>query len=257
MMRGAGAMSESPPPIPADEKITNAWGMTFVLIPPIKFLMGSHKFESTRSGDETRHEVTLTRAYFIQATEVTQSQWKAVMGDNPAEFSDCPGCPVENVSWHDIQEFITSLNLSEKGSVYRLPTEAEWEAAARCGTLSPFFWGDCLDTRHANFEGNYPLPGCKKQGWRKRTIPVDALSPNAWDLFGMHGNVSEWVQDWYGPYTDVAVIDPAGPETGGKKAIRGGNWRSGASQCRSAVRKYAVPKVKSSTIGFRLVMDKT
>lgn len=256
MSRGAAAMSGSPPPVPVGQTVSNALGMTFVAIPPLEFTMGSPVFEPTRSDDESRHTVTLTRPFFIQATEVTQHQWTAVMGDNPSEFGACADCPVENVSWQDVQDFIDRLNRSENDGTYRLPTEAEWEAAARCGTRTPFSWGECLDTRDENFEGNYPMPGCGKQNWRKKTVPADSLSPNAWGLFGMHGNVSEWTQDWYGPYADENVVDPTGPTAGSKRVIRGGSWRNGASRSRSAVRKHAVPTAKNSTIGFRLVLDR-
>ena len=136
---------------------TNSIGMTFVQIPAGTFVMGSPSSEPGRDGDETQHRVTLTKPFYLQTTEVTQGQWKAVMGNNPSYFSNCgDNCPVEQVSWNDCQEFIRKLNQREGSGVYRLPTEAEWEYGCRAGTETPFNTGSCLSTDEVNYAGNFP-----------------------------------------------------------------------------------------------------
>ena len=190
----------------------------------------------------------------MQTTEVTQGQWRSVMGDNPSGFKECgDDCPVENVSWNDIQGFMKKLNEKEGASIYRLPTEAEWEYAARAGTTTPFYFGDCLSTDQANYNGNYPLADCPKGEYREKTVPVASFPPNKWGLYDMHGNVWEWCQDWYGEYPEGSVTDPEGPETGSNRVLRGGGWIGGARYCRSALRYGVAPADRGSSFGFRLV----
>jgi len=242
-----------PPPEPsARDRFTNSLGMEFVRIPSGRFTMGSPKDEPGRLDREKQHRVTLTRDYFMQTTEVTQGQWKAVMGSNPSRFKNCgDDCPVERVSWNDVQEFIEKLNRRE-GESYRLPTEAEWEYAARAGTTTPFAYGRCLSTDQANYDGNYPLTGCPKGKDRGKTIPVGSLNaPNAWGLHDMSGNVWEWVQDWYGEYPTDAVIDPTGPANGARRVNRGGSWLHDAGDCRSAYRGRSTPGIRNDGLGFR------
>jgi len=161
-------------------RFTNTLGMEFIYISPSTFMMGSPSSESGRGSDETQHRVTLTNGYYLQTTEVTQGQWKAVMGSNPSYFSSCgDDCPVEQVSWNDVQEFIRRLNQREGTSKYRLPTEAEWEYACRAGADTPFAFGRCLSTDQANYDGNHPLSGCCKGVYRETTVPVGSFSPNA------------------------------------------------------------------------------
>jgi formylglycine-generating enzyme required for sulfatase activity len=235
------------------KKFTNTLGMTFVWIEPGTFMMGSPEDEPQRDSDETQHEVALTQGYYMQTTEVTQGQWKAVMGSNPSYFSSCgDDCPVEEVSWNKIQEFITALNAQEKTSQYRLPTEAEWEYAARAGSNKPFAFGDCLSTTDANYNGNYPLSGCPKGDYRGHPIEVGSLKANAWGLYDMNGNVWEWCQDWYGSYPTNSVTDPVGATSGSSRVIRGGGWYSDASYCRSANRYNYSPGSTSYNVGFRL-----
>ena len=232
---------------------TNRLGMTFVRIPAGRFMMGSPPNEPERSDDETQHEVILTKDFFMQTTEVTQGQWKAVMGNNPSYFKACgEDCPVESVSWNDTQNFIQKLNQMENGH-YRLPTEAEWEYAARAGTTTPFAFGNCLNTDHANYNGNYPLANCPKGVYRSTTVTAGSLQANAWKLYDMHGNVYEWCSDWYSSYSSTAVVDPVGPTKGSGRVIRGGFWNSGARYCRSANRNYGSPGSTSGSLGFRLV----
>ena len=207
------------------DRIKNDLGMEFVYIPPGSFSMGSPSSEPKRDGDEKQHRVTLTKSFYLQTTEVNQGQWEAVMGNNPSRFKDCGrNCPVERVSWNDIQEFIKKLNAREGANIYRLPTEAEWEYAARAGTTTPFSFGSCLSTDQANYNGNYPMPGCSKGRYREMTVPVASFSPNAWGLYDMHGNVWEWCQDWFGDYPSGAVTDPAGAKSGSVRVLRGGSW---------------------------------
>jgi formylglycine-generating enzyme required for sulfatase activity len=233
---------------------TNSLGMSFVKIEPGTFMMGSPSDESGRDSDETQHQVTLTKGYLIQTTEVTQGQWKEIMGSNPSYFSSCgDNCPVEKVSWNDIQEFIQKLNQKESGRNYRLPTEAEWEYAARAGSTKPFAFGDCLSTNDANYDGNYPLSGCSKGSYRNKTIEVGQLRANDWGLYDMHGNVWEWCNDWYGEYNSSALIDPVGPTTGASRVVRGGGWSSNARYCRSAFRDWFASDIRFRDLGFRLV----
>ncbi len=233
---------------------SNSLGMTFKLIPAGTFMMGSPEDEPGRWDDETRHQVTLTKSFYMQTTEVTQGQWKAVMGSNPSYFPNCgDNCPVETVSWDDVQGFITALNGRGEGT-YRLPTEAEWEYAARAGTSTPFYFGQCLSTNQGNYDGNYPLSGCSEGEYRAKTIPAASLQANGWGLYDMYGNVWEWVQDWYGAYPTGSVTDPAGPNIGSDRVHRGGSWYSFARFCRSAYRYRYSPDNRFSYLGLRLLL---
>ena len=238
------------------KKISNDLGMEFVWIEPGSFMMGSPSSESGRDDDEKQHRVTLTKGFYMQTTDVTQGQWKAIMGSNPSHFSSCgDNCPVEQVSWDDVQAFIRKLN-QRTGQTYRLPMEAEWEYACRAGTTGPFNTGDCLSTSQANYDGNYPLSGCSKGQYRKKTVPVASFSPNAWGLYDMHGNVWEWCADWYGEdYPSGSVTDPEGPSFGSNRVSRGGSWSYDAQICRSADRGRRVPGYTYDNLGFRLVLS--
>lgn len=224
--------------------VTPREGMRFRRISAGSFEMGSPATEQGHSEDEQQHTVTLTQSFYIQTTELTQAQWQAVMGNNPSSFRD-PERPVENVSWLDAQEFIARLNeITEQGS-YRLPTEAEWEYAARAGSLSTFACGyteECLRDM-AWYDAN-------AQG---QTRPVAQKQANAWGLYDMHGNVNEWVQDWKAPFAGVPRTDPTGPPQGELRVIRGGAFRYGADALRSAMRNTAGPSLRVDFIGFRLV----
>ena len=185
----AKTANPSPAEVQSHESFTNTIDQTFVYIKPGSFLMGSPSDETGRSADETQHRVTLTKGFYMQTTEVTQGQWQTVMEKKPAYFQDCGDlCPVESVSWDDVQKFIDILNQRPGTHRYRLPTEAEWEYAARAGTTGSFA-GSSVDNVawHRDNSGD-------------RTHPVGMKAPNAWNLYDMHGNVSEWVQDWYEEY---------------------------------------------------------
>lgn len=217
-------------------------GMRFAYIPPTGekgFLMGSPSDEIGRREDETQHSVVLTKGFYMQTTQVTQRQWKAIMGSNPSYFQNCGDeCPVEQVSWEDTQTFITKLN--EMGHrTYSLPTEAQWEYAARAGTTG-------------TYAGNGDL---MKMGWDTdgKTHPVALKQPNAWGIYDMHGNVWEWCQDWYGgDYSSGVVTDPVG-YSGSGRVVRGGGWYTHAGNCRSALRRGCAPSKRDKTFGFRLV----
>ncbi len=238
-----------------EKEFTNSLGMKFVYIPPGTFMMGSPEDEPERSEDEILHKVTLTKGFYMQTTQVTQKQWKAVMGNNPSYFKNCDECPVESVSWNDVQEFIKKLNGIEKKELYCLPTEAQWEYSCRAGTATPFFFGKCLSTDEANYDGNYPLKGCPKGKYREKTVPVGSFAPNAWGLYDMHGNVWEWCQDWYDTYPANAVTDPGGPSEGSSRVGRGGSWSHLARLCRSAYRYYDSPSGRIYYLGFRLLLS--
>jgi formylglycine-generating enzyme required for sulfatase activity len=249
----SGALAAETTKKPEIKTVENSIGMTFVYIKPGTFMMGSPSNEPGRDNGETQHQVTLTRGFYMQTTEVTQGQWRTVMGNNPSAFNNCGNeCPVELVSWNEAQEFIRRLNQKEGVSSYRLPTEAEWEYAARAGTVTPFNTGNCLSADQANYNGDYPLSGCSNGEYRKKTVRTGSFSPNAWGLYDMHGNVFEWCQDWYGDYPLVSVTDPPGSSTRGFRVFRGGGWRDDAGPCRSAYRSRSTPDVGNVRLGFRL-----
>ena len=235
-----------------EKEIVNSIGMKFVYIQPGDFMMGSPSGEKKRNSNERQHKVTLTKGFYMGVTEVTQRQWKAVMGSNPSNFKG-DDLPVEQVSWNYCQEFIKKLNSQEGGNKYRLPTEAEWEYACRAGTTTPFFTGECISTDQANYRGNFPMPGCSKGMYRRKTLKVASFSPNAWGLYDMHGNVWEWCEDWYGDYPSGHVTDPEGPSSGSSPVLRGGSWSDKASRLRSALRYGVDPDFRNHLLGFRVV----
>jgi len=226
-----------------EPKITNSIGMTFVYIKPGTFMMGSPSDEQGRFDNETQHQVTLTKGYYMQTTEVTQGQWRAVMGNNPSSFSNCGNdCPVESVSWNDVKEFIRQLNQKE-GSSYRLPTEAEWEYACRAGTNTRFYFGDS-DSQLGNYAWTSAFFG--------KIHPVAQKQPNSWGFYDIQGNVLELCQDWFGDYPSGSVIDPDGPMTGSRRVYRGCGSVGGGTYCRSAYRGDVPPDVRFNPLGFRL-----
>jgi len=265
------------------ERLTNSLGMEFVHIPPGTFIMGSPEDEPGRYDNENPHRVTLTGGFYMQNTQVTVGQWRTFVRDTgfrtQAEtdggaygwtgfrlemkkeyFWDNPGFsqeeshPVSCVSWNDVQAFAKWLNRKEDTEKYRLPTEAEWEYSCRAGTDTPFFFGKCLSADQANYDGNYPLEGCSKGTYRKKTVPVAGFPPNAWGLHDMHGNVWEWCQDIYGTdIYDKDRVDPIYIGSGSRRVIRGGGWFHDARFCRSAYRHVHSPAGRYVTLGFRLL----
>jgi formylglycine-generating enzyme required for sulfatase activity len=197
--------------------------------------------------------VTLTKGFFCQCTEVTQGQWREVMGVNPAHFKDCGAdCPVEFVSWNECKEFVKVLNEREGTHKYRLPTEAEWEYACRAGSGKAFTNGIITETG-CGHEPNLDAVGwyCGNSG--RRPHPVAQKKPNTFGLYDMHGNMWEWCLDWYGPYPAEHVTNPTGPPEGHGRVLRGGGWHEDAGDCRSAIRVARPPESKAGTLGFRLV----
>lgn len=235
--------------------ITNTFGMKFVSIPAGTFMMGSPPDEPGRGDDEELHRVTLSKPFYIQTTEVTQGQWKNVMGNNPSSLRDCDGCSVELVSWEDAQKFIERLNQVEGTTKYRLPSEAEWEYASRAGTATPFHTGYCISTKQANYDGNKPISCCPSGENRKKTAKAGDLPPNPWGVYEMNGNVWEWCQDWKGNYPAEHVTDPRGPSSGNARVLRGGSWLDDARNLRSARRFSYPPDYRDYDIGFRVVKD--
>lgn len=228
--------------------------LKFVLIKPGRFMMGSPYDATYRDSDEKQHEVEITRAFFMQTTEITQKQWKTVMEENPSNFKECGNdCPVENVSWEDVEKFIIKLNQMLKTDKYRLPTEAEWEYACRAGTITPFSYGQCLTSRQANFDNTHSMTGCPKGSYEEKTVPVASFAPNAWGLYDMHGNVWEWCLDWKGEYPPGPVYDSRGASSGKHRVTRGGSWYNSSRDCRSANRGGGAPDFYNSNLGFRLV----
>ena len=233
-------------------KITNSIGMEFVYIPPGSFMMGSPPDEPERGNDEKQHRVILTNGFYMQSTEVTQGQWKKVMGTNPSYFKKCGvNCPVEQVSWNDVQTFIHELNRQEGRSTYRMPTEAEWEYAARAGSTTAFANGRISETAYGH-DSNLNLVGWNYHNANKKTHPVAQKQPNAWGLYDMHGNVWEWCQDWYGDYPAGPVTDPAGPPRSSGRVTRGGCLEDFAGSCSSANRNWVAPGIRGYGLGFRL-----
>jgi len=236
----------------------NSIGMTFNLIQPGSFIMGSPKDELGRSllRNETQHEVTLTQPFYMQTTEVTQKQWEAVMGNNPSHSTSCgENCPVEEISWNDIQLFMNALNNLDQDS-YRLPTEAEWEYAARAGSVTALANGNLTETS-CGYDPNLVEMGWYCNNSENTTHPVASKVANAWGLYDMHGNVWEWCQDRFGRYPVDAATDPTGPtDLGlGYRVLRGGSYYAIAARSRSAQRWSDPPNETSWSHGFRLVLE--
>ncbi|MBF0628868.1 MAG: SUMF1/EgtB/PvdO family nonheme iron enzyme [Magnetococcales bacterium] len=224
---------------------TNRLRMNFVRIPAGSFRMGSPANEPGRYFDELAHRVTIPRAFYMQTTEVTQGQWQTVMDDNPSYYANCGGsCPVERVSWEDIQTFLSRLNSFGEG-YYRLPTEAEWEYAARAGTTTAYSFGS-----NSNNIGDYAWCWADSYG----THPVSQKLPNPWGLYDMHGNVLEWVSDAYGLFSSEDAIDPQGNSSSTQRVIRGGSWFSDPTDLRSSFRFNRGSAYKNYDLGFRLVL---
>jgi formylglycine-generating enzyme required for sulfatase activity len=225
---------------------------TMVLIPPGRFWMGSPLTEEERGKDEKRHRAIVSKAFYIAKHAVTQGQWKAVTGKNPAHFkllfsAKSDTLPVEQISWQDALIFCHKTALS-------LPSEVQWEYACRAGTLTPFNQGDNITTERVNYDGNYPYGKGSKGQYRQRTVPVGSLpNANAWGCFDCHGNIWEWCLDSYGGYPKDDIVDFVYPLTTSSRVVRGGSWYSYAWLCRSAIRSELSPEHSSDAVGVRLV----
>lgn len=240
----------------------NSMGMEFVLIRPGTFYMGTSVEGHPSKANEIHHEVTLTRPFYMQTTEVTVAQWRNVMGERFfGKKKGTPDMPVVKVSWQDCKEFIDKLNAKGEGT-YRLPTEAEWEYACRSGATTSYSWGETIDCSKAMYSNNTLKSNeCVKYVTSEKKLPADQpapakrYAPNGWGLYDMSGNVWEWCQDWYAPYPKGAVTDPKGPRTGSVRVRRGGSWYGKGSRCRCANRNWSHPANRYQTTGFRLVVE--
>jgi formylglycine-generating enzyme required for sulfatase activity len=238
---GLGAADAPPAPVPGGVT-ANSIGMRLAYVPAGEFLMGSPPGEKGREDDETPHRVRLSRPFCIGATEVTQGQWRAVMGQRRGQFEG-DSLPVEDISWNDAVEFCKKLSQKE-GRTYRLPTEAEWEYACRAGDTGRS-WGAARLDEAAWYDEN-------SDG---RTHPVARKKPNAWGLYDALGNVAEWCADFFGPYPAGDATDPAGPAEGKARVVRGGSWASLERGCRAASRASTAAPYQLKFIGFRVVME--
>jgi formylglycine-generating enzyme required for sulfatase activity len=234
------------PPTP----FVNSIGMWLLPVEPGEFVMGSPPEEEGHDPDETQHKVRLTKPFLLGVFPVTQSQYAAVMGNNPSYFrgEDLPAesrgdLPVESVSWDDAVAFCKKLSEKE-GRTYRLPTEAEREYACRAGSTGPYA-GD----------GNINDIGWYLWNSGDTSHPVGMLQSNDWGFYDMQGNVWEWCSDWYGAYPPGDAVDPTGPATGESKILRGGSLSYGPEACRSAYRNYYPPDERIYYIGFRVALD--
>jgi uncharacterized protein (TIGR02996 family) len=247
-------------PVP---EVCNSLGMRLALIPPGRFLMGSPDNEPSRYPDEgPRHEVILTRAFYLGVFPVTQEEYARVAGDNPSRFQRVRGLrntrrlPVERISWVDATAWCKRLSdLPEErkaGREYTLPTEAQWEYACRAGTTSAFSTGATLTLAQANILGEE----LEERRPAARPTPVGRYPPNAFGLCDLHGNVWEWCLDFYtGTYSlRTRRTDPAGPRRGTTRVLRGGDWSSPAGLARSADRGHNHPEARYDYNGFRVVM---
>ena len=240
--------------------VENRLGMTFVLIPAGTFIMGSPIEEAHRNVSEVQHQVSISQPFYLQRTEVTVNQWRAVMGRRWLARKRGGGdMPVVKVSWHDCRKFIRKLNRLT-GDKYLLPTEAQWEYAARAGSSAAYFWGNQIDCSHAMYANN-PMKhdNCvatfSREGMKPgQPAPVGSFMPNAWGLYDMHGNVWEWCEDLFDRYEAVSTVDPCETESGRDRVRRSGSWFSPGPACRSANRAYAHPMSRLQNTGFRLVM---
>jgi formylglycine-generating enzyme required for sulfatase activity len=223
--------------------------MEFVWIEPGTFLMGSplEAPEYRYASERPQHQVAITRGFYLGKYEITQEQWKAVMGRNPS-YRPGPNRPVELITWESVQTFVHRLNQAAGHSLYRLPAEAEWEYAARAATTTRWSFGDdeSLLGDYAWYLSNNDPEGPKEVGLKQ---------PNPWGLYDMHGNVWEWVQDWHGEYTHASQVDPAGPVSGTHRIVRGGIFNGHGRHVRSAFRGLLEPPEGRTGIGARLLLE--
>ena len=253
----------------------------FILIKGGAFQMGSPESEAWRSTDETQHRVTVSD-FYMSRYELTQQEYEEIMGSDPSNFSG-ENLPVENVSWLDAVTYCNARSETEgltavytidgqnvswdkSANGYRLPTEAEWEYACRAGTTTPFYMENSPSAEQANYYGHYPYEiennyfsqgnlEVKPGEYRQTTVPVDSFSENPFGLYNMHGNVGEWVWDYYGAYPSGEQTDPAGPTSGTLRVYRGGGWNDFAKNMRSAYRATLEQNKGSFNLGIRLVRN--
>ncbi len=236
------------------QEIVNSLGMRFVRVPEGTFLMGTAPGDERAGEDETQHEVTLSRGFYMGVFEVTQQEYRKLMGGLPKGITGSnrgSNLPVINVSWIDATNFARRLSdvqqESDSQRRYRLPTEAEWEYACRAGSESAYSFGnsDLHIDDYAWFKANS----------KRRVHEVGQKKPNAFGLYDMHGNVWEWCQDWHGNFSATAVTDPTGPASGRARVLRGGSWNANSQELRCTHRGSPAPELRYGDYGFRLVLE--
>ncbi|NUM53711.1 MAG: formylglycine-generating enzyme family protein [Candidatus Hydrogenedentes bacterium] len=242
------------PPEPGDQK-TFA-GIRFVWCPAGAFTMGRHLGESgSLPSEDPAHTVTFAKGFWISKFEVTQKQWKDVMGFNPsfhqgAGYPNADDRPVDNVSWYDAQDFIDELNAANPKRHFRLPSEAEWEYACRAGTMTRFYWGEDNKTKKIDRFAWFQMNSGGE------TNPAGLKKGNEWHLFDMSGNVWEWVQDTFQSTYNGAPVDGSAWVVSGstQRTVRGGSWYNNSMVCRSAYRGGMGPDGHYGDYGFRIVV---
>ncbi len=257
---GGGNAANTSGAVAAGTVRKNSIGMDLVYVPPGEFMMGSSESDIDESlyiykkeysyakreafdNEKPQHRVTISNGFWMGKYEVTQGQWQAVMGDNPSNFKDCgANCPIEQVSWDDIQVFLRKLNQKNDGFEYSLPSEAQWEYAARAGTTTLY-----------GGTGNLDDLGWYGKNSGRKTHPVGEKRANGFGLYDMHGNVWEWCSDWYGSYSSGQATDPTAASSGQSRVLRGGSWFNVANYSRSAFRSRNSPADRYSFYGFRVV----
>ena len=237
-----------------EENLGNGVSLEMVQIPGGTFTMGSPPEEAARDDDEGPQRQVRVPGFFMGKYAVTQAQYQAIMGTNPANFKG-EKRPVETVSWDEAVEFCEKLS-QKTGKTYRLPSEAEWEYACRAGTTTPFYFGETITTDLVNYDGNFPYASAPKGEYREQTTNVGNFPPNSFGLYDMHGNIWEWCQDIYNSSYQGAPIDGT-PWLNGSdnntKLLRGGSWIDFAWDCRSAFRFRLARAYRFNYVGFRVV----
>jgi formylglycine-generating enzyme required for sulfatase activity len=239
-------------------EMKNSIGIELIKIPSGSFTMGSPTSEENRDNNEgPQRKITVNYEFYIGKYEITQEEYEKVMGNNPSHFRNCPLCPVEQVSWNNAKDFIQKLNSRNDNYVYRLPSEAEWEYAARAGTTTAFAFGNNLSSDLANFDGNYPHDKSEKGKYVGKPVKVGSYEPNAWGLHDMHGNVLEWCEDIYSTSYNFSALPTNGSpnlKVGNAelRVLRGGSWSSSRDKLRSASRAKNAPYSINYVTGFRV-----
>ncbi|KZL49039.1 protein kinase [Nodularia spumigena CENA596] len=236
------------------EDLGNGVSLEMVQIPRGTFRMGSLAKELQRGNDEGPQREVKVNEFFMGRYPVTQAQYQAIMGKNPARFKG-EKRPVEQVSWDEAVEFCTKLS-QKTGKTYRLPSEAEWEYACRAGTTTPFYFGETITTELVNYDGSFSYASAPKGERVGETTDVGKFPPNSFGLYDMHGNIWEWCQDTYKPNYEKATTDGGAYESGNNnhsRSLRGGSWFNIARYCRSAVRNSRPRAYRYSHVGFRVV----
>ncbi|PPJ63544.1 Sulphatase-modifying factor protein [Cuspidothrix issatschenkoi CHARLIE-1] len=234
------------------EDLGNGVNLEMAAIPGGTFMMGSPENEAKRRHSENpQHQVTVP-GFFMGKYPVTQAQYQAVMGTNPSYFNGS-NRPVESVSWNDAVKFCELLS-QRTGKKYTLPSEAQWEYACRAGTTTPFYFGETITTDLANYDGNYTYASAPRGEYRRQTTDVGSFPPNAFGLYDMHGNVSEWCfDDWVDNYNNAPTDSSAVTRLSNEKLLRWGSWFDHPGNCRSVCRFYADAGFGDDFNGFRVV----